>query len=199
MELGNVDAMSNLAYLYDNGQGVKLDKKKAAQLWRMAADRGDAHAQQNMALSFFNAGQFAEAFRFYKRAAEQGLFKSQYSLAVCFEQGTGTEVNLAEAKRWYRKGVDRGEAESQNNLAGLLDKEGSHREAFELVKLSAQQGYNVGETNLGQCYEFGRGTSRNPEEARRWYASAAAKGCGNAAAALERIDAESAGRAPLMD
>ena len=191
--------MSNLAYLYENGEGVKLDKKKAAQLWRMAADRGDATAQQNMATMYFNAGQFAEAFRFYKRAAEQGLFNAQTGLAVCFEQGKGTEVNLAEAKRWYRKGVDRGDAQSQNNLAGILDREGSHREAFELVKLSAQQGYTISETNLGLSYEFGHGTSRNPEEARRWYASAAAKGCGNAAAALERIDAESAGHAPLMD
>ena len=77
-----MDAMSNLAHLYDNGEGVKLDKKKAAQLWRMAADRGDASAQQNVALVYFNAGQFAEAIRFYKRAAEQGLFDAQYSLAV---------------------------------------------------------------------------------------------------------------------
>jgi len=196
VELGNVDAMSNLAHLYDNGEGVKLDKKKAAQLWRMAADRGDASAQQNVALVYFNAGRFAEAIRFYKRAAEQGLSDAQYSLAVCFEQGKGTEVDLAEAKRWYRKGVDRGEAQSRNNLAGLLGAEGRHRESFELVKLSAQQGYAVSETNLGLCYEFGRGTSRNPEEARRCYASAAAKGCGNAAAALERIDAESAGLIP---
>jgi len=194
-----VDAMSNLAHLYENGEGVKLDKKKAAQLWRMAADRGDAHAQKNLALVFINAGQFAEAIRFYKRAAEQGLFAAQYDLAICFEQGTGTEINLAEAKSWYRKGVDRGEAQSQNNLAGLLGAEGRHREAFELVKLSAQQGYTLAETNLGQCYEFGHGTSRNPEEARRWFASAAAKGCEDAAAALERIDAELASRAPPMD
>ena len=97
--------MSNLAYLYDNGEGVKLDKKKAAQLWRMAADRGDVHAQRNVALSFFEAGQFAEAVRFYKRAAEQGFFAAQYDLAVCFEQGKGTEINLAEAERWYRKGL----------------------------------------------------------------------------------------------
>ena len=185
--------MSNLAYLYDNGEGVKLDKKKAAQLWRMAADRGDVHAQRNVALSFFEAGQFAEAVRFYKRAAEQGFFAAQYDLAVCFEQGKGTEVNLAEAERWYRKGVDRGEAPSQNNLAGLFSREGRHRETFELVKLSAQQGYSVAEMNLGLCYEYGSGTSRSPEEARRWYASAAAKGCVTSAAALERIDAESAG------
>ena len=45
VELGNVDAAMRLGILYCEGEGVKVDKKKAMKLFRMAADRGDAKAQ----------------------------------------------------------------------------------------------------------------------------------------------------------
>ncbi|KAH8074543.1 hypothetical protein JL721_2110 [Aureococcus anophagefferens] len=35
-------------YDAEDGEGVKLDKKKAERLYRAAADRGDAHAQNNL-------------------------------------------------------------------------------------------------------------------------------------------------------
>ena len=45
VELGNVEAMAQLGYLYLTGNGVKLDKKKAIQLLRTSADGGYANAQ----------------------------------------------------------------------------------------------------------------------------------------------------------
>ncbi|KAH8080322.1 hypothetical protein JL720_9014 [Aureococcus anophagefferens] len=52
--------MLKLGYLYDNGDGVKLDKKKAEQLYRMAADKGAADEG------------FVEARRWLDRAAAKG-------------------------------------------------------------------------------------------------------------------------------
>ncbi|KAH8098205.1 hypothetical protein JL720_1137 [Aureococcus anophagefferens] len=40
VELGNVQATIELGYMYEKGRGVRLDLKKASQLYRMAADRG---------------------------------------------------------------------------------------------------------------------------------------------------------------
>jgi len=45
VELGNVDAMARLGFLYSKGDGVKLDNKKAIELYRIAADRGVVQAQ----------------------------------------------------------------------------------------------------------------------------------------------------------
>ena len=43
----------------------------------------------------------AEAFRLWKIAAEAGSIKAQENLAFCYEDGVGTEKNLAEAEKWY--------------------------------------------------------------------------------------------------
>ncbi|KAH8056730.1 hypothetical protein JL720_14200 [Aureococcus anophagefferens] len=49
--------------MYDDGSGVKLDKKKAERLYRMAADRGDHLAQTTGescgAAAFLSAPTFA--------------------------------------------------------------------------------------------------------------------------------------------
>ncbi|KAK7242659.1 hypothetical protein SO694_0001627 [Aureococcus anophagefferens] len=49
VELGSVQATIELGHMYENGRGVTLDLKKAKQLYRMAADRGHANAQFNVA------------------------------------------------------------------------------------------------------------------------------------------------------
>ena len=52
VELGNVDAMLSLGLLKMTGDGVKVDRKMALQLWRiMAADRGSERAQYNLGLA----------------------------------------------------------------------------------------------------------------------------------------------------
>ena len=49
-ELGDVDAKWNLACLYKNGEGVKMNEDKAVQLSREAADRGHAVAQLKLGM-----------------------------------------------------------------------------------------------------------------------------------------------------
>jgi uncharacterized protein len=53
-ELKDVKAMTLLGELYANGLGVERDDKKAAEWYRLAADRGDREAM--FALAMFNLG-----------------------------------------------------------------------------------------------------------------------------------------------
>jgi hypothetical protein len=53
-ELEDVKAMTLLGELYANGLGVERDDKKAAEWYRLAADRGDREAM--FALAMFNLG-----------------------------------------------------------------------------------------------------------------------------------------------
>ena len=78
VELGNVDSMMNLGYLYEVGDGVKQDTRKALQLYRMGGDRGDANAACKAGkllhhLGVGGLGTPQEAFRYYKIAAEAGV------------------------------------------------------------------------------------------------------------------------------
>ncbi|NRB11253.1 MAG: sel1 repeat family protein [Rickettsiaceae bacterium] len=47
-------AQYNLAVMYKNGDGVKKDLKKAAELYQKSADQGDASAQNSLAVMYKN-------------------------------------------------------------------------------------------------------------------------------------------------
>ena len=44
----------------------------------------------------------AEAVRWYRLAADQGLASAQFNLAVSYGEGEGVPQDNAEAVRWYR-------------------------------------------------------------------------------------------------
>jgi len=119
VELGDVDAMIFLGEMYQKGVGVKLDKKKAERLFRMAADRGNATAQSNVAVLLDSEQKFEEAFRYYALAADQGYTDAEYCLGLCYKAGEGTEVDLDKARYWFERGAAKGDKEAIENLATL--------------------------------------------------------------------------------
>jgi TPR repeat protein len=119
VKLGNVDAMVKLGYAYDHGIGVKLDKKKAERLFRMAADRGDAHAQCNLGTVLYSEEKFEETVRYFVLAANQGLTDAEYNLGCCYMRGAGTEVDLGLARYWFERAAAKGSERATRNLAGL--------------------------------------------------------------------------------
>jgi TPR repeat protein len=72
VELGCVEAMTDLGHQYDNGIGVKMDINKGRQLYRMAADRGCAVAQHNLGNIAWETGNRDEARRWFALAASGG-------------------------------------------------------------------------------------------------------------------------------
>ena len=80
--------------------GVKLDRKKAMQLWRMAAAKGYAHAQYAIGVGLQQQCRFAEAAAMFKPAADRGLAQAQLNLAVLTRSGLGgVKVDHDEARR----------------------------------------------------------------------------------------------------
>lgn len=94
---GHYAAKANhwLGTMYNKGQGVKIDFKKAKQHWYAAADAGHAQAQVNIA-DLFKTGEKEErndnvAFRYYSLAAEQGHVDAQFLCGDMYRQGLGGE------------------------------------------------------------------------------------------------------------
>ena len=58
----------------------------------------------------------AEAVRWYRLAAEQGLVTAQHSLGLMYDDGRGVPLDDAEAVRWYRLAAEQGYVSAQNNL-----------------------------------------------------------------------------------
>jgi TPR repeat protein len=59
---------------------------------------------------------YAEARKWYLKAAEQDDAKAEFSLGVLCARGRGAPKNYAEAARWFRKAAARGLSAAQFNL-----------------------------------------------------------------------------------
>jgi TPR repeat protein len=121
--LGSAEAMTQLGKMYNEGGivGVNQDQEMAIQLWRMAADRGCARGQHNMATMLHpESGRpdasYEEAYRYYKLAALQGLTEAEHFVGCAHFKGEGVDRDVGEARRWFTRAAAKG----HENAAGTL-------------------------------------------------------------------------------
>ena len=128
------------------------DYAMAYPLTRPLADQGDAVAQSNIGVMYFNgqgvAQDYAEAVRLFRLAADQGGPAGQRGLGVMYDHGYGVAQDYAEAARWY--------------------------------SLAANQGDAIAQFNLGVLYASGQGVAQSYVQAHMWFNLAAAQGDVNA-------------------
>ena len=88
------------------------------------AKQGNAKAQYKLALMLGTGNgapkNEAEAFKWYRLAAEQGIAEAQYLLGTMLANGRGVPQNEAEAVKWYRLAAEQGYAPAQGNLGLML-------------------------------------------------------------------------------
>ena len=118
-QLGNAEAMYNLAFSFEKGRGVKLNLKKAMHFYRMSADMGDAVSQKRLGVLLCNLKNFEEGFRYVKLSAEQGWTPGERELGWCYELGDGVDADVQEAKHWFMRAAAKGDEEAKAKLAEL--------------------------------------------------------------------------------
>ena len=79
---------------------------------RAEADDIDAEAQYELGARYVN-GQgvpqsYAEAVKWYRKAAEQGDAVGQYNLGAMYSLGSGVQKDMAQATKWIRKAAEQG-------------------------------------------------------------------------------------------
>ena len=62
----------------------------------------------------------AEAVKWYRKAAEQGLASAQCYLGLRYDFGKGVPEDDAEAVKWYRKAAEQGLASGSHNTLYLI-------------------------------------------------------------------------------
>jgi len=98
--LGSPECLTRLAYLYDVGVGVEVDKDLAMALYQRAWRRnGSVVAAQNIAILYHEVGRYREMFRWYQRAARNGDGSAQLDLAKCYLDGLGVRKDIQLAVR----------------------------------------------------------------------------------------------------
>ena len=81
MKYSHAEAQNNLGYMYQEGEGVEPDDKRAVELFTLAADQGYAGAQFNLG-NIYRAGRGVEpdktlALVLMEKAAAQGFEKAK--------------------------------------------------------------------------------------------------------------------------
>ena len=129
----------------------------AVRQYQLAADRGDAEAQFNLANMYYSGKgglqpDPQETARLYRLSADQGYAQAQLSLAFLYEKGDGVFKDLREAAKYYHLAADQGSPAAQANLADAYEKSAGVPknlcEAKRFRELAAAQGNSYAQKML---------------------------------------------------
>ena len=127
-EKGGPKAQLNLGKMLAKGKGVEKNQKEGLKWIKAAADQGltEALVAEGELYFFGDYGQaldYAKAYPYLLKAAENGHPDAQNNVGVMLENGQGTGVDTAQAEEWYRKAARQGHTKAQSNLGMLLGPE----------------------------------------------------------------------------
>ncbi len=104
-----------------------IDKKEALEICGRCAEDGFRDAQYKLGLLLEQDSEQVYAFKWFKRAAQQGHPGAQYKIGECYEYAKGIGKNYSQACYWYEKAAKQGfkvadQALARANLAKTNDK-----------------------------------------------------------------------------
>ena len=116
---------------------------------------------------------YAEAVKWYRRAAGQGDALAQHNLGAMYANGEGVPQDYAEAVKGYRLAAEQGYALAQHNLGAMYaNSKGvpqDYAEAVKWYRLAAEQGYALAQNSLGAMYANGKGVPQDYVRAHMWF------------------------------
>lgn len=139
-KVGHLEAMLNLAHHYHFSKDGNQDMTKALAYYQSAANTGDKDSMFQLA-DFYYKDQGAlkkneaQAFQWFKKAAEKGHILSLFYVGLAYHYGSGTAKDLDKARDYYQRAATNGESTSMNSLAGLYQRgEGTPKNINEAIK-----------------------------------------------------------------
>jgi TPR repeat protein len=108
--------------------------------------------------------EYATAFGWYRKAAEQGYAEAQSDLGYMYAEGNGVPQDYTEAVRWYRRAADQGYAKGQDGL-GYAYSHGkgvpqNYADAARWYRMAAKQGDEYAERALNSMNTRGHSGPR---------------------------------------
>src|ERR1700730_16043123 len=162
---------------YRLGSGVVRNEAKAAQLYRKAADMGNAEAETRFAEALFDgrgvARDPAQSRAWLEKAARQGNARGECDLGVMLTSGLDTAQDRAKGLGYLQAAARFGDGYAEDNLgqfeeSGLIS-DPSSSEAYMHYLKASEMGSAWGAYNVARMHEHGIGVYKNPTEALRWY------------------------------
>lgn len=112
-----------LGDFYFYGRGVTQDYSRALEWWRMAANQGEALAQNGVGWIHLKClgvkCDYCQAADWFRKSAEQGCEIAQINMGYVLENGKGVSVDYPEAQKWYRLATAHGNARAKKAMTSL--------------------------------------------------------------------------------
>ena len=169
---------------YRLGSGVDRDEAKAANLYRKAAEMGNAEAQTRFAEALFDgrgvARDPAGSRAWLEKAARKGYARAECDLGVTLKDGLDIAQDPANGLRHLQAAARLGDAYAEDYLgrfaeSGLIG-DPSPSEAYMHYLKASEMGSAWGTYNVARMHEQGIGVDQNPTEALRGYMKVASIG-----------------------
>ncbi len=152
--------------------------------WREGAELGWPESQYLLGRCYGGAWgltqDYAEAAKWYRRAAMQGNVDAECWLGFSYFEGKGVEQNYAEAAKWYRRAAEKGNPYGQFKLGycyltgmGALQ---NNDEALKWLSKAGVMGNMAAQALLGDNYLSGKIIPQDFAEAVKWLGKAAEQG-----------------------
>ena len=143
---------------------------------RQKGEQGNAEAQFELGFLYFSGNKvvqnFAEAVKWWQKAADQGVAQAQLDLGVMYQNGIGVARDVAQAVQWYRKAADQGHPTAQSNLGFMYQNgQGVARDLGRAIRwwqMAAEQDNTTSQFNLSVAYHNGQGVMRDDVESYKW-------------------------------
>lgn len=200
---GDIEAMLDLGYMYLYGtNGVETNYKQAFTYYKMAADKQNPVALNNLGSLYFNGigtkRNYQMALKLFEEAANLGSDDAAINLAIIY---LGTDAKFRNVD-YLKKAIDLLKQASEKNDTGkyLLGYayykgfivERDYNRAFQLIKAAADAQYDEAQFILSDFYLEGRGTPKNYNRAIQYLRMSVAQG--NSDAIMRLADILSTGK-----
>jgi TPR repeat protein len=165
-------------------RAVVMDLAQMADVQRRAT-AGESEAQFLLGSAYRDGGPIipqshAEALKWFRKAADQGLAKAEDAVASMYYNGFGVARSYTDAFEWFSRAARQGTRTSHYALGVMYRRgQGVHRDlaaAVTHLRKAAEDGLPESQNELGMMYWSGEGLTRDPAQAFLWFQASAQQG-----------------------
>lgn len=191
----SLQAILKLAELYANGaEGVEKDMVKAKEWLETGVDKEKEGTTATLNLGLLYEAvekKPAQAFKYYKMAADKNDPTAMVKVASMYFTGEGAEKNVKTAFDWFKKAAEAGNPAGMFFISNAYEKgEGTTanaKDAKQWLISSAVGGYAPAMRQLGLNYRDGKGLFKDILAATTWLQKALSAGDGQSAMILSEM------------
>ncbi len=180
-----VPSYAMLAAITDRSNASNPGDREAVSWYKKAAENDSKDTHSPYRLGDIYSGLFftpspedaAEAFKWFKLAAERGHADAALKVGLCYEDGKGVPKNEQEAIKWFTKAIEYGNIAFGAYSLGRMYYDGKgvpqdYAKAFDLFTQANKEGNSDAGSFLGDMYAFGQFVEKDDKKAEEEYMKA---------------------------